>query len=47
MATGTFVRVKMTARALRTLAKNPNKYKAEVQALAKKAQKKRLNKVSK
>ena len=47
LATGTFVRVKMTARALRTLAKNPNKYKAEVHALAKKAQKKRLNKVSK
>lgn len=42
--TGSFVRVKMTARALRTLAKNPKKFKPQIAALAKKAQKKRLQK---
>lgn len=41
-ATGTMVKVRMTARALRTMAKNPNKYKAEISRLAKKAEKKAL-----
>ena len=40
--TGTFVKVRLTARALRTLAKNPNKYKAEIHQLAKRSQKKAL-----
>lgn len=39
--TGTFVRVKLTARALRTLAKNPKKYADKVHALAKKDLKKK------
>ena len=38
--TGVYVRVKMTARALRTLAKNPKKYAEQVHALAKKSLKK-------
>jgi len=38
--TGVYVRVKMTARALRTLAKNPKKYADQVHALAKKSLKK-------
>ena len=42
--TGTVVRVKMTARALRTIAKNPKKYAAEIHALAKKKLKKSLKK---
>jgi len=42
--TGTFVRVKLTARALRTLAKNPKKYVKEIHALAKKKLKKSLKK---
>ena len=45
--TGTFVRIKMTARALRTMAKNPKKYAEQVTALAKKAQKKALKNKSK
>jgi large subunit ribosomal protein L28 len=38
--TGTFIRVKMTARALRTIAKNPKKYADKIHALAKKSLKK-------
>ena len=45
--TGTFVDVRLTARALRTLAKNPKKYVDEVHALAKKAQKKTLKNLQK
>lgn len=40
--TGTFVKIKMTARALRTLAKNPAKYADTIHAIAKKAQKRKL-----
>ncbi len=39
--TGTFVRVKLTARALRTLAKNPKKFEDKISALAKKSLKKK------
>jgi len=38
--TGTFVKIKMTARALRTIAKNPKKYEEQIYRLAKKALKK-------
>lgn len=37
---GTMVSVKMTARAARTLAKNPNKFNVQIARLAKKALKK-------
>ncbi len=39
--TGTFVRVKLTARALRTLAKNPKKYVKEIHALDEKKAKRK------
>jgi large subunit ribosomal protein L28 len=45
--TDTFVKIKMTARALRTIAKNPKKFKSEINALAKKSQKKSLRNKSK
>jgi large subunit ribosomal protein L28 len=45
--TQSFVRIKMTARALRTMAKNPSKYKKEISRLAKKSQKKALKNASK
>ncbi|MBT4385041.1 50S ribosomal protein L28 [Candidatus Peregrinibacteria bacterium] len=45
--TDSFVRIKMTARALRTIAKNPKKYKAAIHSLAKKSQKKSLQNKSK
>lgn len=45
--TGSMVRVQMTARSLRTLAKNPKKFKAQISALAKKVQKKNLKKIQK
>jgi len=38
--TGTFVKIRMTARALRTIAKNPKKYEEQIHKLAKKALKK-------
>ncbi len=44
---GTFVKVKLSARALRTLAKNPKKYVNEIHAVAKKAQKKSLKRAQK
>ncbi len=40
--TDSFVKVRMTARALRTIAKNPKKYADKIHQLAKKAQKKSL-----
>ena len=39
--TGVAVKVKMTARALRTLSKNPDKYADKIHALAKKSLKKK------
>ena len=41
-ATGLEIKVRMTARALRTMAKNPNKFKGAIEAMAKKALKKSL-----
>lgn len=38
--TGTKVKLRITARALRTLAKNPNKFSAQIHAMAKKNLKK-------
>lgn len=40
LKTETFVKVRMTARALRTIAKNPKKYEEQIHKLAKKALKK-------
>jgi large subunit ribosomal protein L28 len=45
--TGTHVRIRMTARALRTHAKNPSKFRAQIHAIAKKVQKKALKNASK
>ncbi|MEK7146409.1 MAG: 50S ribosomal protein L28 [Patescibacteria group bacterium] len=45
--TGTMVSIKMTARALRTIAKNPKKFAPQIHALAKKKIKKSLKKKSK
>lgn len=41
--TGTWVRIRMTARALRTMNKNPKKFAPQIYRLAKKAVKKNLN----
>ena len=38
--TGTSVKIRMTARALRTMAKNPKKFEEQIHKLAKKALKK-------
>jgi len=39
--TGTRIKIKMTARALRTMAKNPKKFSATIHQLAKKSLKKK------